>query len=88
LYTEEDLDPHAVCDAQHIAGYVRSLKYCVEPSDSDLDRVIDLNAEWRKLPPFIGTFLLRCGRRKGSGGSLADVPVFSRAHKRYVGFKI
>ena len=49
-----------------------------EPSDSDLDRVIDLNAEWRKLPPFIGTFLLRCGRRKGSRGSWPRENVYGR----------
>src|SRR5208337_3635460 len=58
-----------------LAGYVRSLRCCVEAPvfdlPGDLDRVIDLNAEWRTLPPLTGTFLLRSGRRKGRGGSRA-----------------
>ena len=43
-YTEADLDPYAIGDAQHIAGYVRSVGYRVKASDVDLlgnlDRVI------------------------------------------------
>ena len=35
-HTEADLDPYAIGDAQYIAGYVRSLKYCAEASDIDL----------------------------------------------------
>ena len=48
-YTEADLDPHAIGDAQQIADYFRSLGYCVKTSDTDLfgdlDRVIPIASE-------------------------------------------
>jgi|SRR5208337_850 len=49
IYTEADLDPHAIGDAQQIADYFRSLGYCVKTSDTDLfgdlDRVIPIASE-------------------------------------------